>query len=66
MDKNTDLKNFHAQKEDEKLQVFSWCMYAIVIITTLVLMDSALDAALTEIDKTSIAYSCHANDYQAY
>lgn len=66
MDKNTDLKNFRAQKEDEKLQVFSWCMYAIVIITTLVLMDSALDAALTEIDKTSIAYSCHANDYQAY
>ncbi len=63
MDKNTDLKNFHAQKEDEKLQVFSWCMYAIVIIMTLALMDTALDAALIEIDKTSIAYSCHGNNH---
>ena len=63
MDKNTDLKNFHAQKDDEKLQTFAWCMYAIVIIMTLALMDTALDAALIEIDKTSIAYSCHGNNH---
>jgi hypothetical protein len=63
MDKNTDLKNFHAQKDDEKSQIVAWSMYAIAIIMTLVLMDSALDAALIEIDKTSIAYSCHGNNH---
>jgi len=65
MDKNTDLKNFHAPIE-KNTEFNQWCLYAIIITLTMVMLDSALDAAITEIDKTSIAYSCHANDYQAY
>ena len=32
MDKNTDLKNFRAQKESEKLEVFTWCFVAVVVM----------------------------------
>ena len=43
MDKNTDLKNFRAQKESEKLEVFTRCFVAVVVMMCFAVLKQSVD-----------------------
>jgi len=57
MDKNTDLKNFRAQKEDEKLEAFTWCFIAIVVMMCLVALKQRFDEGLERYSE-KLVYMC--------
>lgn len=58
MNKNTDLKNFRAQKEDEKLEVFTWCFVAIVVMMFLAVLKQSIDDGLERYND-QLVYACH-------
>lgn len=58
MNKNTDLKNFRAQKEDEKLEVFTWCFVAIVVMMFLAVLKQSFDDGMERYND-QLVYVCH-------
>jgi hypothetical protein len=46
IDKNTDLKNFRVQKDSEKLEVFTWCFIAIVVMMCLAALKQSWDEGI--------------------
>lgn len=58
MDKNTDLKNFRAQKESEKLEVLTWCFVAVVVMMCLAVLKQSIDDELERYND-QLFYACH-------
>lgn len=58
MDKNTDLKNFRAQKESEKLEVFTWCFVAVVVMMCFAVLKQSIDDGLERYND-QLVYACH-------
>ena len=56
MNKNTDLKNFRAQKEE--LEVFTWCFVAIVVMMFLAVLKQSIDDGLERYND-QLVYACH-------
>lgn len=65
MDKNSDLKNFKAPKHEEKLDAFTFCFFAIVIMISIAALKQSWDEGIERVvDNINIHSSCdHDHEY---
>jgi len=65
MDKNSDLKNFKAPKHEEKLDAFTFCFFAIVIMISIAALKQSWDEGIERVvDNITIHSSCgHDHEY---
>jgi len=49
MDKNSDLKNFKAPKHEEKLDAFTFCFFAIVIMISIAALKQSWDEGIERV-----------------